>query len=64
MTVGHSGDGPQVNSVSISTLPLEDGHDDEEGYVSGANTHATRLVLIDDDQDDVDVYYPGDEAYA
>jgi len=65
VTLGHSADGPQVNNIlDINTLPLDDSSDDEEGYVGGDGSHATRLVLLDDDQDKVDIEYPGEEAFA
>lgn len=66
LTLGHTTSyGPQVSGKTVTTLEVVSGSDDEEGYVSGANGHATKLLWkTGGDNDVMDIEYHGGEAYA
>jgi hypothetical protein len=55
----------QVGTHSISPkLSVDEDSDDTESYVPGEGSHATKLVVKDDDQDTLDLEYHAEEAYA
>ncbi len=66
VTLGHTAsDGPHVSDISPTELAVTSGSDNKEAYVTGANSHATKLLYkTGGDQDEVDISYAGKEAYG